>query len=468
MGYGEEARGAVALLGCCFFGRKRGMQSDMFSLTVMGCRLNHAEAAAIRGVLESEGFVREESKPRKGVPYLLHTCAVTAVAQTEALRHLRSAKRAGAMPVLVSGCAANVTEPERLFEAGADAIIYRVEKPEATGWARGEWAVRQGESASEEAKRLAEKVAEGFQFQFQTGIFPRHTSTRAPVKIQDGCSFRCSYCIVPDARGNPRSRALADVLEECRGLARRGFRELVLTGVNVACWRDGSHGFADVVRAVSALDGVARVRISSVEPHTGEEEVLSLLSASDTKLCRTLHYPMQSGSDKVLKLMRRRYDSAAYRRVLDRILERVPDIGLGTDIITGFPGEDEAAFEETVRLVRDYPFSNLHVFPYSERAGTPAAEYPDKVPMQERRARAKVLLALGEEKRAAFAATFAGKTVEVLIERVDGEGTATGWSSEYLPVRISGCTSERTGQLVRVKVARIAGETVFGSMDGLV
>ena len=195
---------------------------------------------------------------------------------------------------------------------------------------------------------------------------------------------------------------------------------------------------------------------------------LSLLSASDTKLCRTLHYPMQSGSDKVLKLMRRRYDSAAYRRVLDRILERVPDIGLGTDIITGFPGEDEAAFEETVRLVRDYPFSNLHVFPYSERAGTPAAEYPDKVPMQERRARAKVLLALGEEKRAAFAATFAGKTIEVLIERVDAEGTAIGWSSEYLPVRISGCARERTGQLVRVKVARIAGETVFGSMDGLV
>lgn len=444
------------------------MQSDMFSMMVMGCRLNHAEAASIRGILEPEGLVREESKPQKGMPYLLHTCAVTAVAQTEALRHLRSAKRAGATPILVSGCAANVTEPERLFEAGADAIVYRVENAEAIGWARGEWAVRQAAGAPAEAKRLAEKVAEGLQFRFQTGIFPRHASTRAPVKIQDGCSFRCSYCIVPDARGNPRSRTLTDVLEECRGLAQRGFRELVLTGVNVACWRDGNHGFADVVRAVSALDGVARVRISSVEPHTGEEEVLSLLSASDTKLCRTLHYPMQSGSDKVLRLMRRRYDAAGYRRVLDRILACVPDIGLGTDIIAGFPGEDEKAFEETVRMVRDYPFSNLHVFPYSERAGTPAADYPEKVPMQERRARAKVLLALGEEKRAAFAAAFAGKTVEVLVERVDADGIASGWSSEYLPVRIEGCSRALTGQLVRVKVARVAGETLFSAVGGIV
>ena len=426
-------------------------------LQTMGCRLNHAEAAAIRGVLESAGTaVLPTVHPAAGCGYVLHTCAVTAAAQTEALRHLRSARRAGARPIVVSGCTANVTEQALLFEAGADVAVIR--GPEGGDYSV---AVSPAAESAATAAALGKHVAEALRFPRCAGTLPAHASTRAPVKIQDGCSFRCSYCIVPDARGNPRSRPLADVFAECEALAAHGFRELVLTGVNVACWTDGDRTFSDVVRAVSAIRSVARVRMSSVEPRTGEEEVVALLAEARTKLCRTLHYPMQSGSDRILARMRRRYTAADYRRALDRVLATVPDIGLGADIITGFPGEDEAAFAETVRLVEDYPFSNLHVFPYSERPGTPAAAFPDPVPVRVRRDRARILLDLGVRKRAAFAQRFIGRTVEVLIERTDGAAAAHGWSSEYLPVRFAQLGPADEGMLLRGRVTAADGETLL-------
>ena len=195
-------------------------------LQTMGCRLNHAEAAAIRGVLESAGTaVLPTVHPAAGCGYVLHTCAVTAAAQTEALRHLRSARRAGARPIVVSGCTANVTEPALLFEAGADVAVIR--EPEGGDYAV---AVSPAAETAATAAALGKHVAEALRFPRCAGTLPAHASTRAPVKIQDGCSFRCSYCIVPDARGNPRSRPLADVLAECEALAAHGFRELVLTG----------------------------------------------------------------------------------------------------------------------------------------------------------------------------------------------------------------------------------------------
>jgi threonylcarbamoyladenosine tRNA methylthiotransferase MtaB len=198
--------------------------------------------------------------------------------------------------------------------------------------------------------------------------------------------------------------------------------------------------------------------MSSVEPHTTEAEVVDLMAAPGSKLCRTLHYPLQSGSDRVLRAMRRRYTAAEYRAAVERALALVPRLGLGADVIAGFPGETDADFEETVRLVRDYPFSNLHVFPYSERPGTPAATMPGAVPVRVRRERARALAALGEEKRAAFAASFAGAEAEVLVERVGPDGTAEGWTSEYLRARIPGRSPADAGALLRVRVLRAEGD----------
>ena len=407
-------------------------------LHVMGCRLNAAEGARIRGALEGAGWeVRESSAPPAAGAdaFVLHTCAVTATAQAEALRRLRAARRAGVPQIVVSGCAANVASDAELREAGATDVVARG-APAAPGLPGLVAAALRGAVPPE---RLS------------------FGSTRAPVKIQDGCSFRCAYCIVPDARGAPRSRPAAEVLEECAALVARGYRELVLTGVNVACWREGGRSFADLVRAVADIPGLARVRISSVEPHTTEAEVVDLMAAPGSKLCRTLHYPLQSGSDRVLRAMRRRYTAAEYRAAVERALALAPRLGLGADVIAGFPGETDADFEETARLVRDYPFSNLHVFPYSERPGTPAAAMPGAVPVRVRRERARALAALGEEKRAAFAASFAGAGAEVLVERVGADGVAEGWTGEYLRASIPGRSPADAGALLRVRVLRAEG-----------
>lgn len=406
----------------------------------MGCRLNHAEGAAIRGALAAAGHeVSVGGDPAGADALVLHTCAVTAAAQAEAMRRLRGARRAGVPHVVASGCAASVADPAALREAGADEIVSRQGPPPS------------GPVAPLVADALARPRAHE----------PSVASTRAPVKIQDGCSFRCSYCIVPDARGGPRSRPLGDVLDECRSLVAKGFRELVLTGVNAACWHEPGRSFSDLVRAVSSLPGLARVRIGSVEPHTTEAEVVSLMGAPDSKLCPMLHYPLQSGSDRILRAMRRRYTAAEYRGAVERALAAVPDLGLGADVIAGFPGETDADFEETLRIVRDYPFSNLHVFPYSERPGTPAASMPGAVPVRVRRERAKALVALGEEKRAAFAASFAGRTVAVLVERVSPDGVAEGWTGPYLRARIPGRAPGDAGSLLRAGVAAADGDVLL-------
>lgn len=421
-------------------------------LQIMGCRLNHAEGAAARGALSALGHTvlsRGDEGACAADAFVLHTCAVTGAAQTEALRLLRGAKRAGIRDIVVSGCTANVETNEKLFAAGAAAVVAR----------RG---VSFSKDATSEARAIAAAVESAL-----TGTMcavaessPLHVTTRAPVKIQDGCSFRCSYCIVPDARGEPKSRPFDGVIDECRALLARGFRELVLTGVNVACWHEGEHTFRDVVAAVSSLPGLARLRMSSVEPHTTERDVIEAITDPGSRLCRTLHLPLQSGSDSVLARMRRRYTSAEYRAVAEYALSRIPDLGLGADIITGFPGETDEDFAATRELVESLPFSNLHVFPYSERPGTPAATMPDAVPVHVRRERARDLIALGEKKRAEFAKTFVGREVEVLVETVSDDGVATGWTSQYLPCRISGATSGDVGTLLAVTPAGSDGETL--------
>ncbi len=411
------------------------------ALRIMGCRLNHAEGAAIRGALEEAGHEVSVGGDGAGADaFVLHTCAVTAAAQTEALRHLRAARRAGAARIVVCGCAASVADEAALREAGADEIVSR-------------------RAPAPPAGSLAAIVADalGRPLAHRPSLF----STRAPVKVQDGCSFRCSYCIVPDARGAPRSRPAAEVLAEARGLLARGFRELVLTGVNVACWREADRSFADLVRDIAALPGLGRMRISSIEPHTAEREIVALMAAPGSRLCPMLHYPLQSGSDRVLRAMRRRYTAAEYRAAVERAVALVPGLGLGADIITGFPGETDADFGETLRLVRDYPFSNLHVFPYSERPGTPAATMPGAVPVRVRRDRAKALIALGEDKRAAFAATFPGREVEALVERVGEDGVAEGWTGPYLRARLPGRAPGDVGAILRARVAGVDGDTLL-------
>lgn len=407
-------------------------------LKIMGCRLNHAEGAFIQGALERQGYLFTIDPATTPDYVIIHTCTITAQAQREAQRLVRGYLRAGVRGVIVSGCAAS-TDKEHNFEAnGAAAVVAN---------SLGE--VRYGTDA--DANAIAERVLFALTHGAVEGEYmPSFASTRASVKIQDGCNFRCAYCIVPDARGEPRSRGVDDILAECDMLLSKGFRELVLTGVNTICWHADGLNLCGLIRKVASDSRVGRIRLGSIEPRTTERELIELMADPAAKLCQTLHYPLQSGSNNILKLMRRHYTREEYCKVVEAALETLPQIGLGSDIITGLPGETEQDFLDTVEIVERFPFSNLHVFPYSERPGTPAATLPHSVPMDARRNRAKQLIAIGERKRKEYAQSFIGKAVEVLVERVDDEGVGRGWTSEYLETRISGCTPAEVGSLISV------------------
>jgi threonylcarbamoyladenosine tRNA methylthiotransferase MtaB len=231
-----------------------------------------------------------------------------------------------------------------------------------------------------------------------------------------------------------------------------GFQELVITGCNTACYADAGGNLIDLLKAVLLLPGLGRIRLGSIEPGTVERDLIDLM-ASDNRVCKFLHLPIQSGCDATLMRMKRRYTVAALRETLDHAFEKIPDLGLGTDMIAGFPGERLADFEQTCQLIHDYPFSNVHVFPYSERPGTPAAVMEQQLPVAERKRRAKKLSQIADAQRASYLQRFLGKDVTFLVEHVDRAGRACGWSAEYLPCAVHGvpAAARRTLQTFTVR-----------------
>ncbi len=269
---------------------------------------------------------------------------------------------------------------------------------------------------------------------------PLFTSTRAIVRVQDGCRFGCSYCIVPRTRSRLWSRPLPEVVDEVQRLEATGFREIVITGANLGCYRDDTQGLPNLLAALLANTAIPRIRLSSIESSTITPELIALM-ASDARICRALHIPLQSGSDAVLERMKRRYTRSSFLTLIEQALAAMPLLGIGTDIITGFPGESKRDYELTRSLVEALPFSNLHVFPFSARPGTEAATLDGRVHPPVARDRARELIALGNTKRDTFARQFIGRDVSVLVETTDDRG-GTGWTSEYLPARVDGAVRE--------------------------
>jgi threonylcarbamoyladenosine tRNA methylthiotransferase MtaB len=392
------------------------------SFKTVGCRLNQAETAQIASQFVAAGYrVVDAGQPCDVA--VVNSCTITHGAERDCARWARRLRREGASCVILAGCAV-VQDGERLRqETGVDLIADQTDKFRLIELLHG-------------PDGIATDVAiMGTQVPDHVGM-PVFAATRAIVKAQDGCNFRCSYCIVPDARGLPHSRPLGDVVDDVRRLAEQGFREVVVTGANIGCYRDDRHDLVALLQAVEAVDGIERMRISSIESTTVERDVIDFMAGS-AKLCHFLHLPLQSGDDDTLRRMGRRYTSDQYREVVAYAVDQIPDLGLGSDIIVGFPGESDAAFESTLACARDLPFSNLHVFSYSQRRGTPAADMPDQIDAAVKKARSAQLIELGKAKRAAFAQRFIGRPVSMLVERVKAGGLATGWSDQYLPVRIT-------------------------------
>ncbi|MBR4170929.1 MAG: MiaB/RimO family radical SAM methylthiotransferase [Kiritimatiellae bacterium] len=415
------------------------------SFKSFGCRLNRAETDRYAAEFARAGIAIVPFGTASDI-VVIHTCAVTATAERECLRIAGSMRRKNPNTLLVlSGCAVESASLERLASLSMDLIVPR---------AQSERLVPLVLEKLPAVEKFNVSLAEGDLFQQN-----RH---RALLKVQDGCSNFCTYCFVPLARGKPRSRSFQECLDEAREWIDKGFEELVVVGCNLALYEDGSKQLPELLVALTELDGVGRIRLSSLEPGRYERDVAQIMTEVP-KLCAFLHLPIQSGDDDVLRRMGRYYDASYLRKSLDEIVQYVPNIGLGADLITGFPGETEAMFRHTKELVESYPFSNLHVFPYSERPGTPATSFPDQVPVATRKRRAAELIALRETKREAFAARQVGRVVAPLVESVADDGTGHGWTAEYLPCTISDAGRDSIGKILQMRVTSVSGEELHGS-----
>ncbi|MCX6994056.1 MAG: MiaB/RimO family radical SAM methylthiotransferase, partial [Kiritimatiellaeota bacterium] len=397
------------------------MQETTVSVKTVGCRLNQAETARLRAAFQAAGY--------RVVPFgaackvcVIHGCAVTAKAEQNSARLARSARRQTGAFVVLAGCP--VSGGGRTFRVpdAADLLVGQADKFRLPALL--------AEHGFPSVVSGLPRAASG-----TTPALPLFDTTRAIVKIQDGCDFHCAYCVVPRARGPAWSRPFEEIVEEINGLVHAGYREIVLTGANIGCYEDHGRKLACLLSRIETVPALERIRLSSIEVSTVEREVIDCMAAS-RKLCRCLHLPMQSGSDPVLRAMRRKYAIREYGAVVAYAVSRVEGIGIGTDVLVGFPGECAADFDATEAMIAQGPFSNVHVFAYSLRPGTPAALMNGQVPDSEKRRRVAKLLALAREKRMAFARRWVGREVAVLVEAVNAAGVATGWTGEYLPARI--------------------------------
>jgi threonylcarbamoyladenosine tRNA methylthiotransferase MtaB len=421
-----------------------------FYIEQFGCRATQADGAAIERQLLDRGCALAGSADSADL-VVLNTCTVTAAADAQAREAIRRIHEAHpATHIVVTGCYAQRAPAELAALPGVSHVVGNSHKPQLPALLAG---ALDAASLNDfvPAQNLLAPILVGDIFrQHEVLVAPvlggEGHRTRPTVKIQDGCSNRCAFCVIPFVRGRSRSLPVETVVEEIRKLADSGYREIVLSGINLGAWgRDLSprRDFLDLLRQILEETAVERLRLSSIEPLDVTRDLI-LLFASTPRLAEHFHMPLQSGSDRILAAMHRWYRSQHYARRVELIREHLPHAGIGADVIAGFPGETEEDHAATVDFIEQRPFTYLHVFSYSSRPGTRAASLPDHVPGDIVKRRARELRALGEAKCAAFHRGLAGRTLSVLTlrRRESGVPDSTEWtpalSSHYLKLRISG------------------------------
>lgn len=423
------------------------------ALHTLGCKLNFAETSTVGRQFVEHGFeVVDIDKPAD--VYVLNTCSVTERADREARQYIRRFLRTSPTAcIIVSGCYAQL-EPEEIASIeGVDVILGSPEKFKVFDLLHD---FRKRETPEIYVSDI--DTVTNFESAFSADVGGR---TRAFLKVQDGCDYTCSFCTIPLARGGSRSMPLNDAVTQAQHLAERGFKEIVLTGVNVGEYgRKEGTALQTLLVALTKIDGIERLRISSIEPNLLTAELVDFILQSD-KLCNHFHIPLQSGCDAVLRKMRRRYLSSDYRALVDYITKNDPTAGIGTDVIVGFPGEADSMFEESYRFLVDIPLSYLHVFTYSERPNTPAAAFDGRVEPRVRSKRSEMLRILSRKKRHAFFSQFIGQTMQVLCEGVTEEGMISGLTTNYIRVNIP-LSSSYTNAIVPVRITRSDEEECFG------
>jgi len=403
----------------------------------LGCKLNFSETSSIRRSFEDKGYGVVEFEDGADI-YVLNTCSVTDFADKKCRYEVRRAlKYAPDARIVVVGCYAQLKPVEIAQIPGVDLVLGAAEKFNILKYIDGL------SNTSGKGMVVAGDVKEANSFIDSYSFGDR---TRSFLKIQDGCDYKCTFCTIPQARGNSRSDTIENVLINANAIVNQGAKEIVLTGVNIGDFGNGTEVieglkpkkealFVDLVHELDNVVGIERIRISSIEPNLLTEEIISFVSTSN-KFVPHFHIPLQSGSNKVLKAMRRRYLRELYEERIQWIRKVIPHCCIGVDVIVGFPGETEEDFLDTYHFINGLDISYLHVFTYSERANTPAAEMSDIVPMEVRRERNEKLRILSHKKKLAFTEPFLGTIRPVLVEYSHDTEIMTGFTDNYIKVTL--------------------------------
>ena len=422
------------------------------SFYTLGCRLNQAETAIIAKAFQQKGFeITAFGQPADVT--VINTCTVTEQADSKCRQAVRKILRRNPDTfVAVVGCYAQMAVDTIRKIQGVDLIVGNEYKLHLSDHLNG--------LVKQQTPRVVHspKISRG-EFSIESyGLYDN--ATRANLKIQDGCNFVCSFCIIPTARGPARSRKFDDIIREAEILVDNGHQELVLTGVNIGTYQSDRKTVIDILERLEKIRDLKRIRISSIEPTTVADEIIQIMANSD-KICKHLHIPLQSGDDRILQAMRRKYTVSEFEDFIHFVLKTVPDIGIGTDVMVGFPGEDHTAFVNTKKFLADLPVSYYHVFTYSDRPGTGSIRMNNKVEHQVKKDRTKILIEQGNRKKRAYYERFAGQTMEVLFEQKNQDNLWSGYTSNYMRVVVAG-EGDCHNQLIPVQLTKVSGEQIFG------
>lgn len=416
----------------------------------LGCKVNFYESEGIWQLFKQEGYEQVDFEAAADV-YVINTCTVTNTGDKKSRQVIRRAVRRNPEAIVcVTGCYAQTAAAEVAAIPGVDIVVGTQDRDKLLPMVRKFREQRQPINIVRNIMRTRE-----YEEMDVPGFADR---TRGFLKIQEGCNNFCTFCIIPWSRGLMRSRKPENVLQQAQQLVEAGYEEIVLTGIHT-----GGYGvdftdykLADLLRDLDRVDGIKRIRISSIEASQIDDDILDVLASSD-KLCRHFHVPLQAGDDAVLARMRRKYTTAEYGEKIARIQRIFPDVAITTDVIVGFPGETEEMFENGYRFMKQMNFSEMHVFPYSQRSGTPAAVMADQVDDAVKEERVHRLIALSEQMQLAYAERFVGQTLEIISDRICKEephqGMLAGYSDNYLQVAFD-APKEWLRKSVKVKITQ--------------
>ncbi|MDQ1769576.1 tRNA (N(6)-L-threonylcarbamoyladenosine(37)-C(2))-methylthiotransferase MtaB [Labilibaculum sp. A4] len=402
------------------------LQGKKVAFYTLGCKLNFSETSTIGRSFKEMGFETIKHTEKADI-YIINTCSVTDHADKKCRQAIKKVIKTNANAfIAVIGCYAQLKPDEIIAIPGVDLVLGANEK-----FNIHKYIDHLEKKGTGELHPCEVESVKDFHSSYSMG-----DRTRCFLKIQDGCNYYCTYCTIPFARGNSRNMSISETVQQAEEVAKQGAKEIILTGVNIGDFgKSTNETFLDLIKELEKVKGISRFRISSIEPNLLSNEIIEFVAQSE-KFVNHFHLPLQAGSNKVLKLMKRRYNRELFAQRIEKIKSLLPDAFIGVDVIAGSRGESDQDFEDAYLFIKELPISQLHVFPYSERQGTKALEIKEVVPIPERKRRAKILQILSEKKLNAFYRENLGKTEEVLFESFNDHGKMYGFTKNYIKIEI--------------------------------